>query len=515
MTENSRENVSRPEVGDTKGSPLGKQNATTDAPDSASVIVEPQWINTRSEEQGEADARALFEEEFGDTPAGVWSAPGRVNLIGEHVDYALGISIPFALTQRTYVAARLNGTDTYRVVSRYAPHTGEPAQNVRVEIPTGDVGVDDEGKGHPSHWAGYALGAIWAAREAGVIPPLSAPAVTEVDASAHTRTDSACATDTEGAPAEASGVVSERSAFSAGIDLAIVSDVPVGAGLSSSAALECSSALAAYDLCASTFAHGATAELSDEVRKGLMAASIRAENEVVGASTGGLDQRISLFGRAGHALAIDFLTDEATHVPFDIAASGKAILIINTNAPHQLNDGQYASRRAVIDGVTEHLGVRSLRQAEDAVARSAAWAEANVPGGVNATEAEVSAWTDTVAKRVRHVVTEIERTARAADMLRQGDLGAFGRAMCASHESLRDDYEVTVPELDLAVDTAMACGAIGARMTGGGFGGSAIALLDVALVEQTAQAIAQAFAQADFNAPEFVVATPSDGAHRH
>lgn len=452
-----------------------------------------QWISTRSEEQAEADVRALFQDVFGTEPAGVWSAPGRVNLIGEHVDYALGISIPFALSQRTYVAARSNDEGTYRVVSRYAPSAHDPAENVRVEIPVGDVGVDENGKGYPSNWAGYALGAIWAAREAGVIP---------VGDTAHA------------GGAENAG----------GLDLAIVSDVPVGAGLSSSAALECSAALAAYDLATTDLAAAETpsrtsageiSKVTDDVRTGLMLASIRAENEVVGASTGGLDQRISLFGRTGNALAIDFLSDEAEQVPFDIAAQGKSILIMNTNAPHQLNDGQYASRRAVIDGVTEHLGVRSLREAEDAVARSAEWAEETVPEGVDADRADIAAWTNTVAMRVRHVVSEIERTAQAAELLKQGDLEGFGAAMCASHASLRDDYEVTVPELDLAVDTAMECGAMGARMTGGGFGGSAIALLDDALVEKTAQAVAEAFAKAGFNEPEFVVATPSDGARRH
>lgn len=450
-------------------------------------MTEPRWIATRSEEQAEADARALFVDSFGAEPVGVWSAPGRVNLIGEHVDYAGGICLPFALSQRTYVAASPNDEGTFRVVSRYAPHSGEPAENVRFEIPVGDVGP-----GNPANWAGYAVGAIWAARESGVIPAET----------------------------------------SAGLDLAIVSDVPVGAGLSSSAALECSAVLAAFDLALDHTAQLAGTgdsldnrspqlegtqprERGDAVRDGLVASSIRAENEVVGASTGGLDQRIAMFGRGGHALAIDFLTGEAEHVPFDIAARGLAVLIMNTNAPHQLNDGQYASRRAVIDGVMEDLGVRSLREAEDAVARSAAWAEETVPEGVDADAADIAAWTETVARRVRHVVTEIERTADAVEMLGRGDMEAFGVAMCASHASLRDDYEVTVPELDLAVETAMECGALGARMTGGGFGGSAIALLDATLVSSTATAVAEGFAREGFTAPEFVVALPSDGAHRN
>lgn len=439
-------------------------------------MTQPQWIPTRTEAQAEADVRALYKDVFGAEPVGVWSAPGRVNLIGEHVDYAAGISLPFALSQRTYVAASPNDGGTYRVVSRYAPNSSAPAENIRFEVPVGDVAP-----GRPANWAGYAVGAIWAARESGVIPA--------------------------------------EDPSSAGLDIAIVSDVPVGAGLSSSAALECSAVLAAFDLAQAAAGKPPLAELpqtqADEVRAGLMRASMRAENEVVGASTGGLDQRIALFGQEGHALAIDFLANVAEQVPFDIASRGLAVLIVNTNAPHQLNDGQYASRRAVIDGVTEDLGVRSLREAEDAVARSAAWAEETVPEGVDADAADIEAWTETVARRVRHVVSEIERTAAAVDQLKQGDVDAFGFAMCASHASLRDDYQVTVPELDLAVDTALDCGALGARMTGGGFGGSAIALLDATLVETTAADVAEAFAQAGFQAPEFVLALPSDGAHRH
>lgn len=406
--------------------------------------VTPRWLQTRTEEQGTADVQSLFQQVYGYQSAGVWSAPGRVNLIGEHVDYADGISLPFALSQRTYVAAAKNNDGVYRVASRY----GDPAEIVHVEIPVSEVGPNN-----PANWAGYAVGAIWAATEAGLMP-------------------------------------------AGGLNLAIESDVPVGAGLSSSAALECSAALAAFDL-------NGSAPLDDAVRSGLMRASIRAENEVVGASTGGLDQRISLFGQAGHALAIDFAEDSATLVPFDIAARGFAILIMNTNAPHRLNDGQYAARRAVIDGVTADLGVSSLRYAKDAEADSARWAQAN---GQDPQQ---------VAARVRHVVSEIARTAEAIQQISGGDVEAFGRSMQGSHASLRDDYEVTVPELDTAVDMAMEQGALGARMTGGGFGGSAIALLREDRVEATAQAVAEAFAKKGFNEPEFVVALPSDGAHRN
>lgn len=402
------------------------------------------WFSTRSNEQAIADVTALFREYFAE-PAGVWSAPGRVNLIGEHVDYAGGICLPFALSQRTYVAAALNHDGVYRVVSQFG------AENAQTETMHTEIAMDQVCPGYPDNWAGYVVGTVWAAG-------LEVP----------------------------------------GLDIAIVSDVPVGAGLSSSAALECSVALAAADLSKTTID-----------RTALMNAAIRAENEVVGASTGGLDQRIALFAEPGHALAIDFATDSTHQVPFQIADRGLAVLITNTNAPHSLADGQYASRRAVVDGVTADLGVESLRYADNAEAASARWASANNPEGVDA-----AAWQATVGKRVRHIVSEIARTATAIEQLQAGDLAGFGESMQASHVSLRDDYEVSVAQLDVSVDVAMEHGALGARMTGGGFGGSSIALLPSENVEQAAEAIARAFAEAGFAEPEFAVALPGAGARR-
>lgn len=402
------------------------------------------WFSTRSTEQAIADVTALFREHFTE-PAGVWSAPGRVNLIGEHVDYAGGICLPFALSQRTYVAAALNHDGVYRVVSQFG------AENTQSETMHTEIAMDQVCPGYPDNWAGYVVGTVWAAG-------LEVP----------------------------------------GLDIAIVSDVPVGAGLSSSAALECSVALAAAGLSKTSID-----------RTALMHAAIRAENEVVGASTGGLDQRIALFAEPGHALAIDFATDSTHQVPFQIADRGLAVLITNTNAPHSLADGQYASRRAVVDGVTADLGVESLRYADNAEAASARWASANNPEGVDA-----AAWQATVGKRVRHIVSEIARTATAIEQLRAGDLAGFGESMQASHASLRDDYEVSVAQLDVSVDVAMQHGALGARMTGGGFGGSSIALLPSENVEQAAEAIARAFAEAGFAEPEFAVALPGPGARR-
>lgn len=412
------------------------------------------WFSTRSNEQAIADVTALFREHFTE-PAGVWSAPGRVNLIGEHVDYAGGICLPFALSQRTYVAAALNHDGVYRVVSQFG------VENTQTETMHEEIAMDQVCPGYPDNWAGYVVGTVWAAG-------LEVP----------------------------------------GLDIAIVSDVPVGAGLSSSAALECSVALAAADL-AGLDDDARTDASQSSIRTALMQAAIRAENEVVGASTGGLDQRIALFAEPGHALAIDFATDSTQQVPFAIADRGLAVLITNTNAPHTLADGQYASRRAVVDGVTADLGVSSLRYADDAEVASARWAAANTPEGVDATK-----WQETVAKRVRHIVSEISRTAEAIEQLQAGDLAGFGESMQASHASLRDDYEVSVAQLDVSVDVAMKHGALGARMTGGGFGGSSIALLPAEKVEETAAAIAQAFAEAGFAEPEFAVALPGAGARR-
>lgn len=436
--------------------------ASTPASDAQAATV--RWVTTRPIPQGAADARELFHHTFHTQPHGVWSAPGRVNLIGEHVDYAGGISLPFALSQRTFVAMAPNGTAHYRLVT----HCGEPSQTMQETVATTQVRP-----GYPANWTGYVVGTIWAARANGCLPQLP-----------------------EGQD---------------GYDIAIVSDVPVGGGLSSSAALECSTALAAWELSTArtNTSVAAPIEPSDDVLTGLMNASITAENEVVGASTGGLDQRIALFAKAGYALAIDFARNTTEHIPFNIAAEGKTILIINTNAPHSLADGQYASRRAVIDGVTEYLGVTSLREAPDAQKHSAGWARTHVPK-----DAEPQEWEATVARRVRHVMTEIERTAHAIELIRAGDLVGFGKAMQASHASLRDDYEVTIPELDTAVEIAMNHGALGARMTGGGFGGSAIALIDTAKAPETAQAITQAFAKHGFNQPEFLLAVPSHGAER-
>ncbi|MDK8505506.1 galactokinase [Corynebacterium accolens] len=405
----------------------------------------PKWFTTRTDEELATAARRLFVETFAEDeagaaapePVGVWAAPGRVNLIGEHIDYAGGASIPFALEQNTAVAVRPRTDGAIRIASEF---DGSVAQAC---VPLSSVKP-----GHPADWSGYVAGAIWAAVEADLL-----------------RCD--------------------------GLDVAIVSDVPVGSGLSSSAALECSIAVAAYEL-----DHGHLPD--DAARGGLVEACIRAENEVVGASTGGLDQNASLFGQRGKALFLDFATGAVERIPFDIASQDLVLLIADTNAPHTLSDGQYASRRGIIDDVQSAAGC-TIRDIPDAVDFAATVAEKSSDSA------------ELYQRRVRHVVEETERTLSAASALCASDLDTFRQLMRDSHGSLRDLYEVTTPELDSAFNAA---GELGARMTGGGFGGAVIALIAKNDVDATAQAIEEAAAQQGFPAPTFVVARPGEGARR-
>jgi galactokinase len=367
----------------------------------------------------------MFAERFGTPPAGVWVAPGRVNLIGEHTDYNDGYVLPFALPQVTAVAAALQG----------------PLWTVCSEGFEGsvDFGLDVLAPGKVEGWAAYVAGVVWALRGSG--SPVG--------------------------PAR----------------LAIASDIPLGAGLSSSAAIECAVMGSLCDL--------SRLSIPDQLRVRL---AQRAENDFVGAPTGIMDQSASVLCRAGHALFLDCRTLEVEHIPFDVAAAGLAVLVINTNAPHRHVDGEYANRRAACEAAARALGVPALRDA-----------------GL----ADLPRLDDPVLlRRARHILTENQRVLDTVGVLRSGDIRGIGPLMTASHESLRDDFEVTVPELDTAVDAALAAGAYGARMTGGGFGGCALALIDASHASSVSAAVADAFAQNGFTAPESFVVTPSAGAHR-
>jgi galactokinase len=371
-----------------------------------------------------------FSAEFGRAAEGHWAAPGRVNLIGEHVDYAEGLSLPFAIAQRTVVAAAARDDDRLRLRS-LAEH--DPV----------DIDLDAVGAGTPAGWGGYPAGVLWALRAAG-----------------------------------------HRVR---GLDLLITDTVPLGSGLSSSAAVECATALAADDL------FGLGLGGSHAGRQELAATCIRAENEIVGAATGGMDQTVSLLATAGHALLLDTRDWSTRQVPFAPAAAGLRLLVIDTRVRHQLADGQYGNRRAAVEKAAEALGVPSLR---------------------DTTLEQVESLAPELARRARHIVTEIARVRDTVALLDAGRITDIGPLLDASHTSLAEDYEVSSAELDLACAAARGAGALGARMIGGGFGGSAIALVPVDRAGAVGDAVRAAFADAGYREPDLIDAEPSPAADR-
>jgi galactokinase len=372
-----------------------------------------------------------FAEAFGGKPEGRWWAPGRVNLIGEHTDYNDGFVLPLALPQGVAAAARVADGPVLRVRSAQLGAT--------VEVPLATIAP-----GVPAGWAGYVAGVAWALREAGCDVP--------------------------------------------GLDVVVDGDIPVGAGLSSSAALECAVAVAWNDL-------GGLGLSLDE----LAAAARRAENDVVGAPTGGMDQMASLHGRAGHLVFLDTRSLAVEPVPFDPPSAGLALLVIDSKAPHALVEGEYAERRRSCEQAAAILGVPALRDV--------------TVDDLDAALARLD--DDLLRRRVRHVVTENARVLEVVAALRAGDdPRTIGPALTASHASMRDDFEITVPEIDTAATAALDAGAHGARMTGGGFGGCVLALVDADAVEPVVRAVEVAYDAAGFRPPVAFVATAADGARR-
>lgn len=424
----------------------------TQPSDAPTVEMLPAW----SQADGAARAAAAFRERFGTEPDGVWSAPGRVNVIGEHTDYNGGLCLPIALPHRTYVAfaSRAGSVGTAADDGAGAPDRELVRLASAQEPGTWEGRLADVAPGSVPGWAGYAVGVAWALRQEG----------------------------------HAVG----------GFDAVVDSCVPYGAGLSSSAALECAVAVALDEV------HGLGLADDDTGRSRLAAACIRAENEIAGAPTGGMDQSASLRCTAGHALLLDNRDGSTRHIPFDLAAHGLALLVVDTRAPHQLADGQYAARRAQCHAAAEALGLPSLREVDDLDAALDRLGGALPPG----TDADV------IRRRVRHVVTDTRRVELVERLLAADEVEQVGPVLTAAHASLRDDYEVSVPELDLAVDAAVAAGALGGRMVGGGFGGSAVALVHADDVDRVATAVAGAFAEAGFTAPGFLVATAEAPAGR-
>jgi len=365
-----------------------------------------------------------FEELFGRRPEVISEAPGRVNLIGEHIDYSEGFVLPFAIADRTYaaIASRTDG------LVRIASHQRKE------KIFT--IDIHDVKPGSKGDWEKYVLGVLWSL------------------------------------------------GISSGVDILVDGSVPAGAGLSSSAALECSVAVGLNELF--------TLNMSLE---DLARATQRAENDYVGMPCGIMDQSVSLMGKSGAALLLDCRDLTTESIPFNVADAGLELLIIDTQAHHALVDGGYAERRAACESVAAKLNIPSMRHLT-----------------LEVLQASREKITDTEFIRARHAVTEIARVMQAVKALRASDFVTLGNLINQSHASLRDDYAVSCPELDLAVDTSIAAGAMGARMVGGGFGGSAIALIQAQDVTHTREAVTKAFESRGFKRPRFFTSLPSAGA---
>ena len=365
-----------------------------------------------------------FLQIFGAEPDLVAAAPGRVNLIGEHIDYSEGFVLPFAIKDRTLVAARKRDDSTVRIASVQR----------RNKIVT--VNIADVKPGLKGGWERYALGVLWS-----------------MD-------------------------------VKSGVDLLIDGHVPLGAGLSSSAALECSVATAMNHLFDLGFDLEELARLTQ-----------KAENQYVGVPCGIMDQSVSLMATTGSALLLDCRDLSTRNIPFDVASHGLELLIIDTQAHHSLTDGGYAERRASCESVATKLSVKSMRELT-----------------MEQLDSSRALLTETEYVRARHAVTEMKRVLDCVAALSLGDFATVGQLINASHISLRDDYSVSCPELDTAVEASLGAGAMGSRMVGGGFGGSAIALIQASKTTQTISAVEKAFADKKFKAPRFFTSLPSQGA---
>lgn len=369
-----------------------------------------------------------FAERFGHAPEGVWAAPGRVNIIGEHTDYNDGYVLPIALPHTTLAAVSRRDGQWLELASMQ-----QPDEPLRMEL--GELTP-----GNPGGWAAYPAGVVHQLRAAG-----------------HTL---------------------------GGLRLVIDGQVPVGAGLSSSAALECSVALALRDL----FALPYTDEDLVDITRG-------AENDFVGAPTGMMDQYASLLCEEGHALFLDTRHRSTVQVPFDLVASGLALLVCDTGTPHSLSDGQYGNRRQECADAAAALGVPALRDIGEV--------------------ADLERLPEPLRRRARHVVTENARVLATLQVLQSGaDPRAIGEILTAGHRSLRDDFEISTPQLDTCVEAALQAGAYGARMVGGGFGGSAIVLVDDSAETSVLAAIETAMGKSGFDPPRSFRALPAAGARR-
>ncbi|TDC47453.1 galactokinase [Jiangella ureilytica] len=356
------------------------------------------------------------------------SAPGRVNLIGEHTDYNGGFALPLAIPARA--TARVRSRDDGVIVAASTAPGAEPA---RFAV--------DSAPGEVTGWAAYVAGVFWALRDAGHDVP--------------------------------------------GADVTIDSTVPTGAGLSSSHALEVAVAVTLNDL------HGLGLD-----RTTLALLVQRAENQYVGAPTGTMDQMASLYGQEGHVILFDATSMTAQPVPCDLPAAGLSLVVVDTRVHHEHTGGGYGARRATCEEAAALLGVETLREVQgDAVD--------DVLGKLD---------DDVMVRRVRHVLTENARVLDTVALLRAGRADEIGPLLTASHASMRDDYDITVAEVDLAVEVALDAGALGARMTGGGFGGSVIALAPADAADRVGDAVRSAFDRHGHASPSVFTVRPAAGA---
>lgn len=374
----------------------------------------------------QAEARAGFQRVFGYEPIGVWSAPGRANLIGEHTDYNNGFVFPFGIDRRTYVAIGLREDSVGRVASSISE------QVLKYEISNNKpTGLD---------WALYPLGVAWVMREFA----------------------------------------------KSGFDAYFVSDVPVGAGLSSSAAIECAIGLALNDI----WAAGCS-------RQELALIGQKAENEVVGAPTGIMDQTASMLAKADAAVLIDCKSLETELVSLGLSDKGLVVAVMDTRVSHRHSDGGYRSRRDACEKGARMMNVDSLRELTEKDLLAAQ-----------------QALDDVTFRRCRHVITENKRVLEAVEALKHGEMSKLGKLLLESHASMRDDFEISIPELDTAVEVAMSIGAVGSRMTGGGFGGAAIAIIEESKLDQLRKACQDEFLAKGFAEPNVFAVKPSEGARR-
>ncbi len=366
--------------------------------------------------------RDAFRERTGRDPEGVWAAPGRVNLIGDHTDHNDGFVLPLAIDLHVVAAIARRRDDQVRAWSlQEAADQSFVLGSIRRGVPRG--------------WVGYVAGVAWALAREGIAV--------------------------------------------GGFDVVLDGTVPPGAGLASSAAVECATALGLADLSG-----------SPPARQTLALAARRGEVEIVGVPCGVMDQLAAMCCREGSAMLLDTRSLEREHIP--LALDDLHLVVIEVGAPHRLVDGGYARRRAECEAAARALGLDALRDA--------------APSDVDRLVDE------TILRRARHVVTENQRVLDVASLLRRGNASQIGPLLTASHRSLRDDFEVSTPELDAVVEACLGGGALGARITGAGFGGCAIALVPHGALPEVRRRLSEG--STGGASPRMFTVEPTQGAHR-